>query len=135
MTHKYKYLKLSILSSLKTLDDSFELLYAENFFSIHSASFDAFIPVELSNDLGALLAGFLGLLYGDQAVAPNVTMAVTSLPSGVFSSNCSPSLNFNSMDLRVVEVLMVHTPPSSQISITGVDALAALRSKKLTSSA
>jgi hypothetical protein len=39
------------------------------------------------------------------------------------------------MDLRVVLVLMVQTPPSSDTSITGVDTVAAFLSRKFTSSA
>merc|ERR1719481_82720 len=63
----------------------------------------------------------------------NVTVAVTSRPSGVVSSNGSPSLNFSSIVLSVVDVLMVHTPPSSVTSMTGVDTVAAFLNRKLTS--
>merc|ERR1719154_795214 len=63
-----------------------------------------------------------------------VTVATTSLPSGVVSSNGSPSLNLSSMVLRVVDVLMVQTPPSSDTSITGVDTVDAFLKRKLTSS-
>ena len=42
-----------------------------------------------------------------------LTIAVTSRPSAVVSSNSLSRVNFNSMDFRVVEVLMVHTPLSS----------------------
>ena len=69
-------------------------------------------------------------------------MAVTSLPSGVVSSNSAPickrtqlsifidvdrqvTLNFNSIDLRVVEVLMDQTPPDSEISKLGLETVAA----------
>merc|ERR1719318_642423 len=55
----------------------------------------------------------------------NVTTADTWRPSAVVSSNSSPSLNFNSMDFKVVEVLIVQTPPSSEISTVGVDTVAA----------
>ena len=71
-----------------------------------------------------------------------VQMAVTSLPSGVVSSNSTPickksqlltmkyanlqvTLNFNSMDFRVVEVLMDQTPPDSEISKLGLETVAA----------
>ena len=39
------------------------------------------------------------------------------------------------MDLRVVLVLMVQTPPSSDTSMTGVETVAAFRSRKFTSRA
>merc|ERR1719154_485723 len=62
-----------------------------------------------------------------------VTVATTSLPSGVVPSNGSPSLNLSSIVLRVVDVLMVQTPPSSDTSITGVDTVAAFLNRKFTS--
>merc|ERR1719153_2040093 len=60
-----------------------------------------------------------------------VTIESTSLPSGVVSSNFSPTLNFSSMAFNIVDVLMVHSPPSSVTSITGVDAVAAFLRGKL----
>merc|ERR1719318_1915016 len=65
----------------------------------------------------------------------NVTTADTWRPSAVVSSNSSPSLNFNSMDFKVVEVLMVQAPPSSDISTVGVDTVAAFLSNMFTSRA
>merc|ERR1712165_19529 len=63
-----------------------------------------------------------------------VTIAETSLPSGVVSSKASPTLNLSSVDFKIVEVLIVHSPPVSVTSIVGVDAVAAFRSKKFTPS-
>ena len=54
-----------------------------------------------------------------------VTIESTFLPSGVTSLNGSPTLNFNSIDLTTVDVLIVQTPPSSVTSITGGEAVAA----------
>ena len=53
---------------------------------------------------------------------------------GDVKSSSGLTLNFSSMVLSVVEVLMVQTPPSSVISQTGVETVAAFRSRKFTSS-
>jgi len=57
--------------------------------------------------------------FWTQTILPSshVTVALTSRPSGVVSSNSSPSLNLSSMVFKVVEVLMVQVPPSSVTSI------------------
>merc|ERR1719481_449636 len=98
---------------------------------VYTSSSDPFISL---TDLVLFSPSFLAFCTLTIFPSSRVQMAVTSLPSGVVSSNGSPSLNFNSIVFRVVDVLIFQTPPSSKISQTGVEAVAAFLRRKLTSS-
>ena len=50
-----------------------------------------------------------------------------------FYTTIQHTLNLSSMFLSVVDVLMVHSPPSSDTSIMGVDTVAAFLNRKFTS--
>merc|ERR1719481_2037536 len=96
---------------------------------VYTISSDPFISL---TDLVLFCPSFFALCTVTIFPSSNITVAVTSRPSGVVSSNGSPSLNFSSIVLSEVDVLMLHTPPSSVTSMTGVDTVAAFLNRKPT---